>query len=52
MAPGGQLPTVAELAAQYETSGATVSKALRRLADDGLIYTIPSWGSFACGGPG
>lgn len=48
-APGEALPAVAALAARYETSGATVSKALRRLADAGLIVIIPSWGSFRAG---
>jgi GntR family transcriptional regulator len=44
--PGGALPTVAALAAHYGTSGATVSKVLKRLADDGLVTVIPSWGTF------
>lgn len=50
--PGGQLPTVAQLAEHYETSTATVSKALARLRDDGLITVIPNWGSFAAEEPG
>ena len=45
-APGEALPTVASLARRYGTSGATVSKVLRRLAADGLITVIPSWGTF------
>lgn len=44
--PGDQLPTVAELAEVYETSGATVSKVLRKLAAEGLVIVIPSWGAF------
>jgi DNA-binding GntR family transcriptional regulator len=40
------LPTVAELAQQYATSGATVSKVLRKLADEGLVEVIPRWGTF------
>ena len=44
--PGGQLPTVAVLAEHYSTSGATISKVLRRLADDCLLTIIPSWGIF------
>ncbi len=40
------LPTVAELAEQYSTSGATVSKVLRKLADEGLVEVIPRWGTF------
>jgi GntR family transcriptional regulator len=45
-APGEQLPRVAALAAEYGTSGATVSKVLKRLAADGLVTVIPSWGVF------
>ena len=48
--PGGQMPTVEALAAQYETSTATVSKALAALAAEGLVKVIPRWGSFAAGG--
>jgi GntR family transcriptional regulator len=45
-ASGEALPTVAELAAHYATSGATISKVLRKLAGDGLVTVVPSWGSF------
>jgi Bacterial regulatory proteins, gntR family len=45
-ASGDALPTVDELAEHYATSGATVSKVLRRLADDGLVTVVPSWGTF------
>lgn len=45
-APGEALPTVAQLAGHYDTSGATVSKALRQLADEGLIRIVPRWGTF------
>jgi GntR family transcriptional regulator len=45
-APGEALPTVAQLAEHYATSRGTVAKALRRIAADGLITVIPSWGSF------
>jgi len=45
-ASGEALPTVAALARYYATSGATVSKVLKRLADDGLVQVIPSWGTF------
>jgi DNA-binding GntR family transcriptional regulator len=45
-ATGDQLPRVAELAAEYRTSGSTVSKVLRRLAAEGLVTVIPSWGVF------
>jgi GntR family transcriptional regulator len=46
-APGEQLPRVAQLAAEYGTSGATVSKVLHRLAGENLVTIIPSWGVFA-----
>ena len=45
-ASGEALPTVADLARHYATSGATVSKVLRKLAADGLLTVIPSWGTF------
>ena len=43
---GEALPTVAELAGYYGTSGATVSKALRQLAEEGLVRVVPRWGTF------
>lgn len=45
-AHGDALPPVAELAGQYGTSGATVSKVLRKLADEGLVEVVPRWGVF------
>jgi GntR family transcriptional regulator len=48
-APGEQLPRVAQLAAEYSTSGATVSKVLHRLAAENLVTIIPSWGVFIPG---
>ena len=44
--PGEQLPSVAKLAAQHNTSRATMNRALRRLADAGLLVIVPSWGTF------
>jgi len=43
----GKLPSIRELAAQYQVAEVTVRKALRALREDGLIVTLPSWGSFA-----
>jgi DNA-binding GntR family transcriptional regulator len=40
------LPSVAALAEHYRVSRASVSKALRRLADDGLVEIVPAWGTF------
>jgi DNA-binding GntR family transcriptional regulator len=43
---GQALPSVAALAQHYSTSRATVAKALRRIADDGLVEIVPQWGTF------
>jgi DNA-binding GntR family transcriptional regulator len=43
---GEALPSVAALAVHYQVSRASVSKALRRLADDGLVEIVPAWGTF------
>jgi GntR family transcriptional regulator len=45
-ASGDVLPSIATLAESYGTSRATVAKALRRLADDGLVEIVPQWGTF------
>jgi DNA-binding GntR family transcriptional regulator len=45
-ASGAALPSVAALAEQYRVSRASVSKALRRLAEDGLVEIVPAWGTF------
>jgi Mn-dependent DtxR family transcriptional regulator len=37
---------VADLAEQYGVARNTVTKARRRLADDGLVEIVPSWGIF------
>ena len=44
--PGERLPAVADLAQQYGVARNTVTKALRRLAEDGLVEIVPSWGTF------
>jgi DNA-binding GntR family transcriptional regulator len=43
---GEQLPSVAAFADEYDTSRATVSKALAVLASEGLIEIVPAWGTF------
>lgn len=43
---GEALPPVSVLASDYGVSRNTVGKALRKLADDGLIEIVPSWGTF------
>lgn len=45
-ASGDTLPTVADLAGEYDTSAATVAKVLRKLADEGLVEVVPRWGTF------
>ena len=45
-ASGDALPSIANLADAYGTSRATVAKAMRRLADDGLVEIVPQWGTF------
>ena len=44
--PGERLPAVADLATHYGVARNTVTKALRRLAEDGLVEIVPSWGTF------
>ena len=44
--PGERMPAVAELAQHYGVARNTVIKALRRLAEDGLIEIVPNWGTF------
>jgi GntR family transcriptional regulator len=43
---GEALPAVSVLAEHYATSGATVSKVLRKLAAEGLVEVVPRWGVF------
>lgn len=44
--PGEALPSVRALAAEYGVSPPTVSRAVRALADDGLVTVVKSWGTF------
>jgi GntR family transcriptional regulator len=43
---GERVPAVADLAQHYGVARNTVIKALRRLADDGLVEIVPNWGTF------
>jgi GntR family transcriptional regulator len=43
---GQQLPSNAELAGHYGSTRRTVSKALRVLADEGLVEIQANWGTF------
>jgi DNA-binding GntR family transcriptional regulator len=40
------LPTTAMLAEHYGVSQATVTRVLRGLAAEGLVRTVPRWGTF------
>lgn len=44
--PGEQLPTVREIAAEYDVSVTTARKALDVLATAGLVTVTPGWGVF------
>jgi hypothetical protein len=44
--PGQRLPTVAALTADYQAGHGTIRRALGRLQDEGLIVTLPRYGTF------
>lgn len=44
--PDQALPSVAALAAEYEVSRATVSRALKTLESEGLVRIVSRWGTF------
>lgn len=44
--PGEALPSVTALGAEYEVSRATAARAIKVLTDEGLVYTVPGWGTF------
>ena len=46
MAPGERLPSVTALCQAYGLSVKTVRKAVRLLADEGLVRVVPGLGTF------
>lgn len=40
------LPATAALAEKYGVSQSTVTRAIRALAAEGLVRTVPRWGTF------
>jgi GntR family transcriptional regulator len=46
LAPGAMLPPITALAEQYQVTTNTVRKALGILKDEGLIESVPGYGTF------
>ncbi len=44
--PGGPLPTLETLAAEYRVGKSTARKAVASLQDDGLVVSYRGWGTF------
>ena len=40
------LPTTAVLAEHYHVSQSTITRVLRNLAAEGIVRTVPRWGTF------
>lgn len=45
------LPTTAALADHYQVAPATITRVLRILAEEGLVRTVPRWGTFRTAQP-
>jgi DNA-binding GntR family transcriptional regulator len=45
--PGTALPSTEQLAGHYGVAKGTVTRALRDLAAEGLVHTIPRWATVA-----
>jgi len=43
------LPTTVALAERYHVSQSTITRVLRILAAEGLVRTVPRWGTFRAG---
>ena len=48
--PGEQLPSAADLAAEYGVSRTTAARAVRVLADEGRVTVVRNWGAFVAEG--
>lgn len=46
LASGEQLPTVSQLAGEYDTPRSTVGRAVERLAEEGALEMVARWGIF------
>jgi GntR family transcriptional regulator len=46
LAPGAALPPIVALASEHHVTTNTVQKALRILKDEGLITSVPGYGTF------
>jgi DNA-binding GntR family transcriptional regulator len=46
LAPGAQLPTILDLASQYDVAVSTVRKALNTLKAEGLVVGVGGYGTF------
>jgi DNA-binding GntR family transcriptional regulator len=46
LTPGERVPSIVDLATEYHVTTGTVQKALRILKGEGLIVSVPSYGTF------
>lgn len=49
-APGDQLPGIVALCAEFTTTSGTIQKALRILKREGLVTSVPGYGTFVAEG--
>jgi GntR family transcriptional regulator len=46
LAPGSKLPSIVNLSMEYKTSTGTIQKALAILRTEGMIVSVPNYGTF------
>jgi GntR family transcriptional regulator len=46
LSPGDRIPSIQRLAQEYGIAGSTVQKGLAILKDEGILVTVPSFGTF------